>query len=258
MKELLDVPYSDEFIENRRIDIYLPKEKPEKQCLFFIHGGGWSAGNKEQWKEVARYFCNQGYVCCSPSYRFTPQYNFPCQLEDVSLAINYIIRHSGEFGFSSTEIIVIGSSAGGHLAAMVGVNSMFRPLAVICYCSVLMVGNCVEGAWHNCMIPDFAVNLIGKSEHEAPELYKKASPYEYIMGGEPSFLLIHGDNDKTVPVTQSIKMHEKLLRFGVTSELIILPGVGHGFGYGVITTAQKKAIEYIEQFLINLNKKGIA
>lgn len=253
MREIIDLPYSNEFAENRKMDIYLPDENTKEQCIFFIHGGGWHAGSKAQWTEVAKYFCAQGYVCCSTGYRLAPQFKHPCQLEDVNLAIEYIMQRAEEFGFSQKKIILVGSSAGGHLAAMLGVSSLAKPQGVVCYCPVTMVGNIAEDAWLEDRVPNFAEEFIGKNEMEAPELYREASPYEKVKGGEPPFLFIHGDNDNTVPLTQSLKMNERLHEFGVLSKVQILPGVGHGFGYGVTKPAQIKAIEYVEEFLEELN-----
>jgi len=82
-----------------------------------------------------------------------------------------------------------------------------------------------------------------------PELYTRASPVDRVCGEEPPCLFLHGDADATVPLQQSRDLHGRLVAAGVTSELVVLPGVKHGFGYGVESPAQKRALAESERFL---------
>jgi acetyl esterase/lipase len=258
VKELLDIPFSREHTDARLIDVFLPDAvAANRRCILCIHGGGWSAGGRRQWHSLARHFCEQGYVTASADYRLAPAFTFPAAIEDVRLSMAWLRARADEFGFAATRVVALGSSAGGHLVALLATIRPDDPLgltneapspetvpdAVICYCPVLDVG-----AWakHS---PESVKAFIGRPAEEAPDICAQASPPMRISGDEPPFLFLHGDADDTVPVAESVTMAEKLKAAGVRADVVILPGVGHGYGYGVNTPAQKESIARIARFL---------
>lgn len=216
-------------------------------------------GSKEQWQDVCAHFANKGYVCATAGYRLVPQFRFPAQIEDVRLAIQHMKRESGRLGFDAGRIVAIGSSAGGHLTGMLGTMGADDPLgvsdelqdretvpyAVIGYCPVVTMFD----------RRDTIANLLGYPLGEQEALYRMASPIERLRGGEPPFLLIHGDADQLIPLAQVQDFHDRLLRQGGRSRLVVLPGVDHGFGYGVQTEAQQAALAEVETFLSDLEKE---
>jgi acetyl esterase/lipase len=258
MQTVLGIPYSDKHDLNK-LDLFLP-DQPNGCCLFCIHGGGWSAGGRPQWHAVANHFAAMGYVAVSTSYRLVPQSIFPAQVEDVRLAMAFVRARAKEYGFGPAKMAAMGSSAGGHLAALlatIGPDDSLgltdelalrdtRPNAVVPYCPVTTL---CAGHHQNGSLTDAYLQFIGKPESEAGEAYRRASPMERVTGAEPPFLFIHGDADDTVPLSQSEEMSRRLKEAGVRSEVAVLPGVGHGFGYGVTTNAQKQAVRLMEAFL---------
>ncbi|CAG7618943.1 alpha/beta hydrolase [Paenibacillus allorhizosphaerae] len=253
--EHLETVYSSDYAEHRKIDLFLP-ESPNGACLFFIHGGGWSAGNKQQWHGVAKYFCERGYVCASAGYRLAPDYVFPSQLEDVRLAMQFVKQQAGRYGYAPDAVAVVGSSAGGHLAAMLATvpeddplgataeltNADTVPRAAICYCPVTTL-----------FIKRDFVNVFMAATAEAePELFRTASPVHRVhrmKGGLPPFLFIQGDNDPTTTLADTSEMCHRINASGGNADLIVLPGVKHGFGYGTDTPAQRLSVRHIELFL---------
>ncbi|MFD0677939.1 MULTISPECIES: alpha/beta hydrolase [unclassified Paenibacillus] len=239
--EKLDEAYA-EGNEKWKIDFYVPEAPREEVALLFIHGGGWAKGSKEQWSDVAKHFAQLGYMSASAGYRLTDMAVYPAQLEDVHNAMQYMKKQSSRFGFDPERIVVIGSSAGGYLAAMLALDAAYKesyPQAVILYCPVTTLE----------MNGDFIPQFMGCPWEGNEELYREASPYNRITGTELPFLIIQGDADVTTPYEQVASFHEALLESGVHSELEVLEGVGHGFGYGVATPAQQKSIQTIEAFL---------
>lgn len=248
--------YSEFFQDQRQIDVFQP-ESANGSCLLFIHGGGWAAGNKEQWHDVCRYFCRLGYVCASMSYRLVPEYVYPSQIEDVRLAMQFLKKNAQRFGYRPDSIAAIGSSAGGYLAVLLGLLSdevelgvtpelemrNTRPDAIIGYCPVVTLYTGRKSAHR----------LMGGTEEELPHAYLKASPdkrVEHIKGSEiPPYLLIQGDIDPTTLLTNTSKFCDLVNQNGGAASLVVLPGVKHGFGYGVGTDAQKQAIAHVELFL---------
>jgi len=261
MEAILDVPYGEKH-ELNKLDLFLP-DAGNGCCLFCIHGGGWGGGSRQQWHAVAQHFCELGYVGVSTSYRLTPDYQHPSQIEDVRLAVSFVRSRAGEYGFDAGKVAAMGSSAGGHLAALLAtigeddplgdtpelVIKDTRPNAAVCYCAVTTL--CGRQR-KNGALKESYLKLIGAPESEAEDAYRQASPLERVDGNEPPSLFIHGDADETVPLSQSERMSERLKANGVRAEVAVLPNVGHGFGYGVTTDAQKESIKLMEAFLASV------
>mgnify|MGYP006298125229 FL=1 len=258
MQENLNLPYSSHHQDVRLIDLFLPEPHEQNgRAILLIHGGGWQGGTRAGWHGVARHFCGMGYVTACPDYRLSPRWHHPAHVEDVRLAMGWFRSRAVEYGFEPDHVAALGSSAGGHLAAMLatipdddplGVTDELplghtRPDATICYCPVLDVAAWTETHYGG------VEAFLGVPPHRAPELCKEASPPARITGEEPPFLFMHGDADQTVPLEQSRRMAELLREAGVRAELMVLPGVGHGYGYGVETPAQKQSLARAETFL---------
>lgn len=261
MKEFLNIPYSQNHKDRRLMDVFLPAGYGNGAGILFIHGGGWKGGDKAQWRDVARHFCGLGYVCASATYRFAPEWKFPAQVEDVRLAMQFFRQHAGEYGFSTERAAAVGSSSGAHLVLMLATIGQedelgltdeltltdTRPNVVAAYCPVVTVHKSkltnpeLASLIHPCFMP--------QPESAAPDLYRQASIEDRITGAEPPILIIHGEADELIPASVSEELCEKVNRMGGLAEAQVLPGVGHGFGYGTETDAQKTAIRHIEQFL---------
>ncbi len=255
MKTMADQIYGEVCPERQAYDVFLPDPGVANgAAIFFVHGGGFSGGSRRQWHSVAGHFCGLGYVCASTGYRLMPDWIFPTQFEDVRTAMSCFLDRHAEFGFDPRRVASWGSSAGGHLAAMLAVTgpesprgrtpamrwSDTRPAAAVCLCTVFSVHR--EGGYYK---PDF----VGCTEDEKPQLFSEASPIDHVRGAEPPFLMVTGDADKTTPLAWHTAMQEKLRRHGVRADLKVLPGATHGYGYGVVTDYQKATLKYAEDFL---------
>jgi acetyl esterase/lipase len=254
-----EVPYSDEYTDRRVMDWFIPVAANHRGMLF-IHGGGWSGGDKQSWHEVAGHYCDLGYTCASAEYRLVPQTDFIGQITDVRLAMAAFRDRAGEIGFEIDRIAVVGSSAGGHLVAMLatleaadelctdgppnGIDTI--PNAVICYCPVLAVYDTgsVRGFFN-----DAARAMLGGTFEDNPQLFRQATPLDRITGREPPFLFLHGDADEQVPLSHSTEMHRQLIEAGAISRLVVVPGAPHGFGYGVESAHQKTSLKHVALFL---------
>jgi len=257
-RENLDVPYAADHADRRLIDVFEPAGPPNGAGILFIHGGGFSAGDKAQWREVCRHFAARGYVCASAEYRLAPRWKFPAQVEDVRLAMAWFRARAGQYGFSPDRIAAAGSSAGGYLALMLATigpdDELGRtaelgaaetvPQAVVAYCPVITLHEARRGE-ARFVYPDF----MPVREAEDPQLYRTASIEDRITGAEPPMLLLHGRSDEVIPFSESFEFVRQVGAAGGTAELVDLADVGHGFGYGVRTDAQRRAVAEIEQFL---------
>jgi len=265
MNEQMGVVFSEEHRDFRVMDLFLPEaDRANGACVLFIHGGGWSGGERAAWHAVAQRLCGLGYVTASTDYRLAPQWKYPAAVEDVRLAMGWLRARAEQYGFAPDRMAALGSSAGGHLAAMLatirpeddlGVTPELPlrdtvPNAVVCYCPVLDVAG--WGKTH----PDAVEAFLGKPPDEDPQLCAQASPTERVTGQEPYVLFVHGSADETVPISQCMEMGKRLGEAGAQADLVVLSDVGHGFGYGVETPAQREALRRVEPFLKNVLGTG--
>jgi acetyl esterase/lipase len=267
MRQRLNLSYTDsttqklvfkEQADRQCLDLFLPDESSTGVCLFLIHGGGWTSSSRTAWHSVAEYFCARGCVSVSVGYRLAPEHRFPAQFEDVRLAFAFVKSRAEEFGLDPQRMVAMGSSAGGHLAAMLATTSdddalgitpsmptrETRPAAVIGLCPVFSV---LPDAQLN--VPDCITALLGGSPVEKAELARLASPVERVTNDTPPFLVITGDADNVTPLAHQQHMAGVLRAAHVPVELVVLPGVGHGFGYGVESWSQKEMLAHSERFL---------
>lgn len=257
MKPTLDQPYSKQFPDLRRMDLFQP-DRPNGAAILFIHGGGWRNGSRKNWHPAMEYFCGRGYVCASVSYRLLPEHRFPAAFEDVRLAMAWFRTQAAGYGADSRRIGVWGSSAGSHLAALLATvppddglgltgeitGRETRPAAVAAYCGLYSL----ERGW---MSPDLGRGVdefLGGTEAETAESTRAASPMLRVRGGEPPFILITGERDELIPPAQQAFMAEALRRHGVEVETHIVPGAGHGLGYGVQHPQQRQNADQVDRF----------
>lgn len=236
LDEFKDIEYKRVGDRSLKLDIYKLKGLDRiAPVLIFIHGGAWKLGNKSDYLPYLIDFAKKGYVTATISYRFSQEALFPAAVNDVKCAVRWIKAHANKYGIDPDKIAVIGGSAGGHLAMMVGYSSDVPKLDGECTADsvnsrVQVVVN-IYGATD--LTTDFAINnpaainFIGQSYETAPELYQEASPITYITEDDPPTLIFHGTIDDVVPVRQSDLLKKKLDALGVSNEYHRLKGWPH-------------------------------
>ena len=231
-REMLDVAYDDRFGDSTTMDVYLPDgDATGRPAIMFIHGGAWSAGSKDAYTAAAQRFARSGYVTATSESRLLPEGRFPKNAQECLCALSWLRGHADAYGLDPTRIAVLGYSAGGHLASLVGVAGERSELAPDCAAGpTAPPAAVVSGAGpQDLRDSDASVveDLLGGSESAIPETYALASPMAQVGSGEPPFLLFHGDGDWIVPVEQSRDMRDALVAAGNRAELLELGGVGH-------------------------------
>lgn len=229
-----------------KLHLLKPKSPPKDPlpAVIFVYGGGWKAGNREAGIRPLARLVGKGYVGASIEYRLSQEAKFPAQIEDCKCAIRFLRAKAKEYGIDPDRIGVWGPSAGGHLAALLGTSGGVKELegsggwadqssrvqAVVDWfgpTDFLKMGK-------NKIDHDAATSpesqLIGGAIQENQEKVAKANPITYVTKDDPPFLIMHGDKDDLVPLSQSEMLQEALQKAGVESTLHVVQGAGHGFG----------------------------
>lgn len=220
-----DVVYGKAGDRELKFDLYRPTAKPEKPApiLLFIHGGGWSGGNKRDYAIYCNKFAALGYVAISVGYRLSGEAKFPAAIQDFNAAIRYARANAAGFGGDPDRMVVLGGSAGGHLSLLAGYASDVPELQGDSgnpgvSSRVQAVVDLYGPA--DCTVP-FAqkapqvTSFLGTTYDKNPELFAKLSPITYLDKDDPPTLIIHGTLDDIVPIAQSDMLSEKLKELGV-------------------------------------------
>lgn len=241
---LRDLPYSESGHERQKLDLYLPANATNAPLVVWVHGGGWQNGGKD--RSPALMLLTHGYAVASINYRLSSHAQFPAQIEDCKAAVRWLRGRAGQYGYDPDRIAAWGSSAGGHLVALLGVTGdakdfergehldvSSRVQAVVNFYgpSELLTMDTHSRAnskmKHNA--PDSPeAKLLGGLIQEHKEKAKRASPIHYVTSDDAPMLLVHGDSDPLVPMKQSEVFYAALKNAGVDASLYIVKGGGHG------------------------------
>jgi acetyl esterase/lipase len=253
VKVLKDLPYVENGHEQNRLDLYLPvKAEGRLPLVGWIHGGGWKGGSKENCPALS--LTTKGYAVASINYRLSQHAVFPAQIEDCKAAVRWLRANAAKYGFDPNHIGVWGGSAGGHLVALLGTTGGVKDLegqggnldqSSRVQCVVDWFGPTDFAGWD----PDFnkavyamITQLLGGPARENQEKARKASPVTYVSKDSAPLLIMHGDQDKLVPLSQSEALAEALKKVGVEVTLQVIKGDGHG-GPGFGSPENRKLIE---------------
>lgn len=221
VEKLADVKFGRARGVDLRLDVYRPVPAPSQAergapVLLQIHGGGWVMGDKrEQALPLMYEMSSRGWICVSANYRLSPHATFPEHLIDCKRALAWIREHIANYGGDPDFVIVTGGSAGGHLAALVGLTGNdpeyqpgfeevdTRVKACVPFYGVYDFAN-RNLTQRNDSLADILERQIMKgSIDEIPEEYDRASPISRVQSDAPPFFVVHGDSDTLVPVGEA-------------------------------------------------------
>jgi len=242
-----NVSYAHDTLTRHLMDVYLPPNtKGNLPLIVFIHGGAWMLNSKYSdmgyMKNTVKSFIDSGYALASIDYRYSTQVPFPAQIQDCNQAVEYLFEHAAEYKIDKNRIAVIGFSAGGHLASLMGLSNnnevkAFYPPQGAPHFKIKCVLDFYGPANLEMMAsnPDTSVNnsqsplalLLGDSPIARPDLARNASPITYIDKNDPPFIIVQGEKDESVPNTQSKMLSSWLTLTGIPNVLIIVPNAPH-------------------------------
>lgn len=238
-----DVVYATVNEQNLLLDLHLPAQTEQPPLVVWIHGGAWRAGSRK--KMPLAYLVQSGFAIASIDYRLSPEARFPAQIHDCKAAIRFLRASASQFGFNARRIGVAGASAGGHLAALVGVSNGNRKLEgevgehrqqssevqaiVDFYGPTNFTTILKQSTPHGLHVRVPALQLLlGGQPTEVPELAKSASPVFHVDRSAPPLLMLHGDQDPQVPINQSHELQGRYRAMGRSVQLEVVHGGAHG------------------------------
>ena len=215
------------------MDIYLPagRSVDSTKVLVLIHGGGWNGGSKSDFTVYVDSFKRRlhDYAIFNINYRLVNGSNlFPAQEYDVKQAVSFIINNSAEYHINKNKLVLLGASAGGHLALLQAYKYQNPKVsAVIDYFGPTDLTYMYQHPWHP--LVTYALQMVtGTTPSNNAEIYRQSSPVNFITTQSTPTLIFHGANDNVVDISQSKTLRNKLQKEGVINNLIIYPGERHG------------------------------
>ena len=174
--------------KKHKLDLFLPKGHKDFPVLFFIHGGGWSSGDRWQYGLVGQVFAKNGVGTVVISYRLSPQVQHPGHIEDVARAFAWTHRNIGKYGGRADQIFVTGQSAGGHLAALLATNEEYLKAEKLSLKDI-------KGAMPMSGIYTFEPGRMKRVIGEGKEAVDSASPLKHVSGKESPFVILYAEKD---------------------------------------------------------------
>jgi len=242
VRAMRDVAYVTNGQERQKLDLYVPTSGTNAPLIVWIHGGAWRMGNRRGCPALP--FLREGYAVASVDYRLSQDAVFPAQIDDCKAAIRWLRANARKNGIDPERIGAWGSSAGGHLAALLGTTGNLKAFDVG---ENLDVSSKVEAVcdWFGptdfTQMSKFPSNmnhdapdspealLIGGPVQENKEKAARANPITYVSRDDPPFLIMHGDQDMTVPMNQSELLATALRRAGAQVTFQVVRNGRHGF-----------------------------
>jgi acetyl esterase/lipase len=246
------------------MDLYFPSRAAAipMPVVVFVHGGGWEIGDKDTPDETAPEMIGRGYVVAAINYRLAPAWRWPAPIEDVKCAIRYLRAEAGTYHLDPDRIGVWGSSAGGHLAALLGLtdsragfdgqggyaDQSSRVQAVVDLYGPTDLPALTQTGSDRML--ETLQRVFGAGGKLPAALLRQASPVTYVSGDAPPFLILQGDKDTMVPASQSAELYRRLQAAGVPATLVVVRNGDHGFvpAGGPVSPSQAERTRLIGDF----------
>ncbi len=238
-----DIPFATVDGHELALDLYMPAAADNPPLLVWVHGGAWRAGSRKSVSSLT--YVESGYALASVSYRLSGVAPFPAQSHDIKGAIRFLRANAGDYGYDASRIGILGSSAGAHLAALVGVTNGHSELegdvggnldrssdvdAVVAYFPATNLTSILDQSTPfglNLRVPALEA-LFGGTIEETTGLARLASPVFHVDADDPPLYLLHGDQDPQMPINQSHELHGAFKDHGLPVEFEVVHGSPHG------------------------------
>jgi Esterase/lipase len=248
------------------MSLLLPMSRAGKKrpLILWLCGGAWFDVDKDVWIPELLPYAAAGYAVASIQYRLSNQAPFPAPLIDVKTAVRFLRANAENFGLDPSRFAVMGESAGGYLAAMLGATAA-RPefegeqwpghssavQAVVDWYGpsdflAMLDADCPD-PYQRYASPENL--LLGFCAKDRPAESRAASPASYVGPETPPFLILHGNRDSQVPFAQSELLYAALERAGADATLVEIDGADHGSDEFVQPATNKLILDFLGSHL---------
>jgi acetyl esterase/lipase len=229
----MNVSYGND--AQQKMDVYLPagRSTVTTKLIILIHGGAWSSGDKSDFNAYVDTLKKRqpGYAIFNLNYRLATAAGtfFPTQENDVKAAFDYILSKTGEYKISQ-KTVLLGASAGGHLALLQGYKytSPVKVKAIIDFFGPTDMVSLHNSPADPALVPVLEI-LLGGTPASNPSMYQQSSPINFVDAQSPPTMILQGGADPLVPVAQSVSLDTKLQTMGVVHQYVFYPTEGHGW-----------------------------
>jgi acetyl esterase/lipase len=251
-----DIAYGSD--PRQRLDVYVPSaagaSTPARPVVVFWYGGSWVTGNKDEYRFVGITLAEQGFVAVLPDYRLYPQVTFPAFDADGARAVAWVEKHARDFGADPSNIVLMGHSAGGQIAALLALDHDFlRKFGADPACISGLVG--LSGTY--VLVPDTAEL---RATFPAPYTEADWQPVRFVDAQAPPTLLLHGLSDHEVLPREAEELRDAMVRDGLRVHLILYPHRGHAAtvaSFAPIAGGFTPAVHDTVEFIKSLQPTGV-
>lgn len=212
------------------VHIYLPGSGTYPYVIG-IHGGGWQNGDQSSYTFLWPHLKQRGIALALVSYRLAPAHRFPAPYDDMLAALAWLRENGTQHGLDAERFMIYGSSAGGHLAMLIGTRAaaekriMPKLRGIVCNCGITDMNAQYE--YETKRTGTMVTRFMGTTPSADAALYRDASPIAHVHADMPPVWMAHGSGDTVVPVDQSRAMAEALRAKGHTPIYLEAAGLPH-------------------------------
>jgi acetyl esterase/lipase len=239
----------------QKFDLYLPagRSAEKTKVMVLVHGGGWTSGDKTDFDTFVDTLKkrNPGYAIFNINYRLASNNSnsFPAQENDVKAAIEFILIKRQEY-FISDQFVLIGASAGAHLALLHAYkySSPVKAKAVVSFFGPVDLTHMYNSP-ANPLVPLLLQTVTGGTPSANANIYQQSSPINFVSVQSPATLLLQGGKDELVSPSQAILLKNRLQSFNVRHEYVLYPDEGHGWTGANLTDSFNKIEQFLKTYL---------
>ena len=216
-----------------KLDLLMPTSKEPVPVVVFVLGSGWRATSRERLLPQLTFLAQAGFAVASIDYRGSGEASYPEPQKDVMAAVRYLRANSQSFNIDPERIVLMGNSAGGHLAFGAALGSDSDIFNDARWAGISSDVKALIGIYPALYFdPDRFANIPHFSQglgQPATHLPDGAEPIDLLTDSDPPIMIIHGTEDRVVPLASSERFHEEARRMDHDVELVVVDGIGHSF-----------------------------
>lgn len=267
----IEVRYGEVYVKREsgslKADVYMPAGEGPFPGVVVIHGGAWFMGTRAQLGGAAKLLAQNGMTAVAISYRLAPKNKFPAQIDDCKAAVRWMRAEAKALKIDPDHIGGFGYSAGAQLVTLLGTTDADDGLEGIDKPadapSTRLQAVVAGGVPCDFRIMDLDSKRLafwlGGTRRQVGNLYRLASPRAFVTEDDPPMFFFHGEKDDLVPMISPEAMVKSLQAVNVSSELYVVPLIGHNFA-ALDRTALNKSVAFLAKVLGNkvLGKESAA